>query len=63
MLGIGRVGTARDRRSWRCLKFQCAPEGCRFSLGACRHLHATHWHDDLGIPKSHGCINLSPDEA
>lgn len=26
-------------------------------------LHAAYWHDDFGIPRSHGCINLSPDDA
>lgn len=26
-------------------------------------LHAAFWHDDFGIPKSHGCINLSPLDA
>jgi hypothetical protein len=26
-------------------------------------LHAAYWHDDFGVPKSHGCINLSPDDA
>jgi hypothetical protein len=26
-------------------------------------LHAVYWHDDFGIPRSHGCINLAPDDA
>jgi hypothetical protein len=26
-------------------------------------LHAAYWHDDFGIPRSHGCINLSPADA
>jgi lipoprotein-anchoring transpeptidase ErfK/SrfK len=26
-------------------------------------LHAAFWHDDFGIPRSHGCINLSPEDA
>ncbi len=26
-------------------------------------LHAAYWHDDFGTPRSHGCINLSPDDA
>ena len=26
-------------------------------------LHAAYWHDRFGIPRSHGCINLSPDNA
>jgi hypothetical protein len=26
-------------------------------------LHAAYWHDAFGQPKSHGCINLSPEDA
>ncbi len=26
-------------------------------------LHAAFWHDSFGMPKSHGCINLSPRDA
>ena len=26
-------------------------------------LHAAYWHDVFGMPKSHGCINLSPEDA
>jgi hypothetical protein len=26
-------------------------------------LHAAYWHDDFGIPRSHGCINLAPADA
>jgi len=26
-------------------------------------LHGAWWHDDFGRPKSHGCINLSPEDA
>ena len=26
-------------------------------------LHAAYWHDTFGLPKSHGCINLSPLDA
>ena len=25
--------------------------------------HGTHWHQDFGMPKSHGCINMKTDEA
>ena len=28
-----------------------------------RALHAAYWHDQFGVPKSHGCINLSPADA
>src|SRR5690606_3229768 len=24
-------------------------------------LHSTYWHNDFGIPKSHGCLNLPPE--
>lgn len=26
-------------------------------------LHSTYWHNDFGRPKSHGCLNLRPDDA
>jgi hypothetical protein len=26
-------------------------------------LHAAYWHDDFGKPRSHGCINLAPQDA
>ncbi len=26
-------------------------------------LHGAYWHDRFGIPRSHGCINLSPEDA
>jgi lipoprotein-anchoring transpeptidase ErfK/SrfK len=26
-------------------------------------LHAAYWHDVFGQPKSHGCINLTPEDA
>jgi lipoprotein-anchoring transpeptidase ErfK/SrfK len=26
-------------------------------------VHSTYWHNDFGIPKSHGCINARPDDA
>lgn len=26
-------------------------------------LHAAYWHDRFGVPKSHGCINLAPEDA
>lgn len=26
-------------------------------------LHGAFWHDQLGVPRSHGCINLSPTDA
>ena len=26
-------------------------------------LHSTYWHNDFGIPKSHGCLNCKPADA
>lgn len=26
-------------------------------------LHAAYWHDDFGKPRSHGCINMAPEDA
>jgi len=26
-------------------------------------IHSTYWHNDFGRPKSHGCLNVSPDDA
>ena len=26
-------------------------------------LHSTYWHNDFGTPKSHGCLNLRPEDA
>lgn len=26
-------------------------------------LHAAYWHDDFGNPRSHGCVNLAPEDA
>jgi hypothetical protein len=26
-------------------------------------IHSTYWHNDFGTPKSHGCINVTPDDA
>jgi len=26
-------------------------------------IHGAYWHDRFGVPKSHGCINLSPEDA
>ena len=26
-------------------------------------LHGTYWHNDYGRPRSHGCINLTPEAA
>jgi lipoprotein-anchoring transpeptidase ErfK/SrfK len=26
-------------------------------------VHGAHWHNNFGIPRSHGCINVTPDAA
>jgi len=26
-------------------------------------IHSAYWHDDFGVPKSHGCVNLTPEDA
>lgn len=26
-------------------------------------IHGTYWHDDFGLPKSHGCVNVSPADS
>jgi lipoprotein-anchoring transpeptidase ErfK/SrfK len=26
-------------------------------------IHSTHWHNDYGTPRSHGCVNASPENA
>jgi hypothetical protein len=28
-----------------------------------RGLHGVYWHDEFGVPRSHGCVNLSPRDA
>jgi lipoprotein-anchoring transpeptidase ErfK/SrfK len=35
---------------------------CLFS-GHGEAVHSTHWHNDFGIPKSHGCVNARPEDA
>ena len=26
-------------------------------------LHTAYWHDSFGLPRSHGCVNLAPEDA
>ena len=35
---------------------------CSFFTGAGNAFHGTYWHNDYGLPRSHGCVNL-PSEA
>ena len=34
-----------------------------FFTGSGVALHGTYWHNDYGIPHSHGCINMTPQAA
>ncbi|HUH97647.1 MAG TPA: L,D-transpeptidase family protein [Anaerolineales bacterium] len=34
-----------------------------FFTGTGISFHGTYWHNDYGRPRSHGCVNLSPDDA
>jgi len=36
---------------------------CSFFTGAGHALHGTYWHNDYGMPRSHGCVNLPSDVA
>lgn len=33
-----------------------------FAIGGVA-IHSTFWHNDYGVPRSHGCVNLLPDDA
>ena len=26
-------------------------------------IHSTFWHNDYGVPRSHGCVNVNPEDA
>ena len=34
-----------------------------FFTGTGAGFHGTYWHNDYGRPRSHGCVNLTPDDA
>ena len=36
---------------------------CTFFAGSGVAIHATFWHNNFGTPRSHGCLNLLPDDA
>ena len=36
---------------------------CSFFTGAGHAFHGTYWHNDYGRPRSHGCVNLSSEQA
>jgi lipoprotein-anchoring transpeptidase ErfK/SrfK len=33
-----------------------------FAIGGVA-IHSTYWHNDYGVPRSHGCVNLTPEDA
>jgi hypothetical protein len=36
---------------------------CTFFSGSGVAVHSTFWHNDYGVPRSHGCINVTPEDA
>jgi lipoprotein-anchoring transpeptidase ErfK/SrfK len=34
-----------------------------FFTGTGISFHGTYWHNDYGLPRSHGCVNLRPEDA
>ena len=36
---------------------------CSFFTGTGIAFHGTYWHNDYGRPRSHGCVNLTPEDA
>ena len=36
---------------------------CTFFAGSGVAIHSTFWHNNFGTPRSHGCLNVSPDDA
>jgi hypothetical protein len=36
---------------------------CSFFTGAGNAFHGTYWHNDYGLPRSHGCVNLPSESA
>ncbi|BAJ63876.1 L,D-transpeptidase [Anaerolinea thermophila] len=42
--------------------YTAVPWTC-FITGEGVAVHSTYWHNEFGIPRSHGCINVSPEDA
>ncbi len=42
--------------------YTAVPWTC-FITGGGVAVHSTYWHNEFGIPRSHGCINVPPEEA
>ena len=36
---------------------------CSFFTGVGHAFHGTYWHDNFGVPMSHGCVNMRTEEA
>jgi lipoprotein-anchoring transpeptidase ErfK/SrfK len=36
---------------------------CAFFTGEGHAFHGTYWHDDFGVPHSHGCVNMRNEDA
>lgn len=36
---------------------------CTFFSGTGVAVHSTFWHNDYGVPRSHGCVNVKPEDA
>ena len=36
---------------------------CSFFTEKGHALHGTYWHDNFGLPMSHGCVNMRTEEA
>lgn len=36
---------------------------CSFFTGLGHAFHGTYWHNDYGLPRSHGCVNLTSEQA
>lgn len=52
-------GTAADEESSDRYNLAGVPFICYFS-SSWAAFHGTYWHNDYGIPRSHGCVNLPP---
>ncbi len=55
------VHTNMRGKPWDDYFAEGVPHAMHFDGG--RALHGAYWHDQFGIEKSHGCVNLSPKDA
>jgi len=42
--------------------YTAVPWTCFIAIGGVA-VHSCYWHNDYGVPRSHGCINVAPDDA